>query len=181
MWIVEKTATSESYHKCKTFEKLHFYWIPANETRNVYCRMYQIGNSESSHWRTADSMFCSLLSLSLRNQSHSFPAFNSSIEHPSCSAITFNRFNDDICIYYCIKSYIYTGNSIYSLWWYIYQSSAPLICRENFRGCLVQTFQQVPLLLMSRKFAFLYCYSLLRHPHRWCISPPQSLAIFAFC
>lgn len=41
-------------------------------------------------------MFCSLLSLSFRNQSHTFPALSSSIGHPSCSDITFSKFSEDI-------------------------------------------------------------------------------------
>lgn len=41
-------------------------------------------------------MFCSLLSLSLRNQSHTLPALSSSIGHPSCSDITLSKFREDI-------------------------------------------------------------------------------------
>lgn len=110
--------------------------------------------SESSHWRTAESKFCSLFNLSLRNQSHNLPAFNSSMEHSSSSAITLSKFRDDI--------YTNTTNSFNNNWGlrqHVYSKRPEteiirLNDREIVRACRGRILQPDRLLRWSRKSVF---------------------------
>lgn len=82
------------FYSIKNSSLLPFFYLFLPTMNKLERQLSQI--TGSSHCRTADSGFCSPLSLSFRNQSHTRPAFSSSMATPSCSDITLNRFSDDI-------------------------------------------------------------------------------------